>query len=63
MLAGQWLRIASDVVPNFGSCSIWASCYRDLGPGIEAAIAAYAKDVRARAFPGPEHTYPMKKDR
>src|ERR1700686_5788169 len=34
--------------------------YGDLGPGIEAAIAAYAKDVRSRAFPGPEHIYPMK---
>jgi 3-methyl-2-oxobutanoate hydroxymethyltransferase len=35
--------------------------YGELGPGIEAAIAAYAKDVRARAFPAPEHTYGMKK--
>jgi len=34
--------------------------YGDLGPGIEAAIAAYAKDVRARAFPGPDHVYPMR---
>src|SRR6202008_3290342 len=25
--------------------------YGDLGPGIEAAISAYAKDVRSRAFP------------
>ncbi len=37
--------------------------YGELGPGIEAAIAAYAKDVRARAFPSPEHTYGMKKPR
>jgi 3-methyl-2-oxobutanoate hydroxymethyltransferase len=38
--------------------------YGDLGPGIEKAIAAYASDVRSRAFPGPEHVYPMrKKDR
>jgi 3-methyl-2-oxobutanoate hydroxymethyltransferase len=35
--------------------------YGDIGPGIEAAIVAYAKDVRARAFPGPEHVYGMKK--
>ena len=34
--------------------------YGDLGPGIEAAIQAYAKDVRSRAFPGPEHVYPMR---
>jgi 3-methyl-2-oxobutanoate hydroxymethyltransferase len=34
--------------------------YGDLGPGIEAATAAYAAEVRARTFPGPEHVYPMK---
>jgi 3-methyl-2-oxobutanoate hydroxymethyltransferase len=34
--------------------------YGDLGPSIEAAVAAYAADVRARAFPGPEHVYPMR---
>jgi len=34
--------------------------YGDLGPGIEAAIAAYAKDVRGRAFPGPEQVYEMR---
>jgi 3-methyl-2-oxobutanoate hydroxymethyltransferase len=34
--------------------------YGDLGPGIEAAIAGYAKEVRSRAFPGPEHVYPMR---
>jgi 3-methyl-2-oxobutanoate hydroxymethyltransferase len=35
--------------------------YGDLGPAIEAAVTAYAADVRARAFPGPEHVYPMRK--
>jgi 3-methyl-2-oxobutanoate hydroxymethyltransferase len=35
--------------------------YGELGPGIEAAIRDYASDVRSRAFPGPEHTYPMRK--
>jgi 3-methyl-2-oxobutanoate hydroxymethyltransferase len=34
--------------------------YGDLGPSIEAAVAAYAADVRARAFPGPEHVYPLR---
>jgi 3-methyl-2-oxobutanoate hydroxymethyltransferase len=33
--------------------------YGNLGPSIEAAIEAYAADVRARAFPGPEHVYGM----
>jgi 3-methyl-2-oxobutanoate hydroxymethyltransferase len=35
--------------------------YGDLGRGIEKAIAAYASDVRSRAFPGPDHVYPMRK--
>jgi 3-methyl-2-oxobutanoate hydroxymethyltransferase len=35
--------------------------YGDLGPGIEAAIADYAKEVRSRAFPGPDQVYAMKK--
>jgi len=34
--------------------------YADLGPAIEAAVEGYARDVRARAFPGPEHVYGMK---
>jgi len=33
--------------------------YGNLGPSIEAAIEAYAAEVRARAFPGPEHVYGM----
>jgi 3-methyl-2-oxobutanoate hydroxymethyltransferase len=34
--------------------------FGNLGPGIEAAIQEYAKDVRSRAFPGPEHVYGLK---
>jgi len=34
--------------------------YGDLGPSIERAMADYAREVRARTFPGPEHTYPMR---
>jgi 3-methyl-2-oxobutanoate hydroxymethyltransferase len=34
--------------------------YSDLGPAIEAAVAAYAADVRSRAFPGPDNVYPMR---
>ncbi|ETR74872.1 3-methyl-2-oxobutanoate hydroxymethyltransferase [Afipia sp. P52-10] len=33
--------------------------YGDLGPAIQEAIESYAKDVRSRAFPGPEHVYGM----
>src|SRR3982075_2820355 len=32
--------------------------YGELGPGIEAAIKAYAAEVKTRAFPGPDHVYP-----
>jgi 3-methyl-2-oxobutanoate hydroxymethyltransferase len=35
--------------------------YGDIGPGIEAAISEYAKDVRTRAFPGADNVYSMKK--
>jgi len=31
--------------------------YAEVAPTIEAAIQAYADDVRARTFPGPEHTF------
>jgi 3-methyl-2-oxobutanoate hydroxymethyltransferase len=34
--------------------------YGELGPGIEAAISSYADEVRSRAFPGPQHVYPMR---
>lgn len=35
--------------------------YAQLGPAIEAAVQAYARDVRERRFPGAENVYPMKK--
>ena len=34
--------------------------YGELGPMIEAAIEGFAKDVRLRTFPGPEHVFGMK---
>jgi 3-methyl-2-oxobutanoate hydroxymethyltransferase len=34
--------------------------YGNLGPAIEEAVAAYAADVRSRAFPAVEHVYGMK---
>ena len=34
--------------------------YAQLGPAIEAAVEAYARDVRSRTFPGVENVYPMK---
>jgi len=35
--------------------------YTSLGPAIEAAVSAYAEEVRNRTFPGPENVYAMKK--
>jgi 3-methyl-2-oxobutanoate hydroxymethyltransferase len=35
--------------------------YARLGPDIEAAVTAYAADVRSRRFPGEENVYPMRK--
>ena len=32
--------------------------YADVGTVIREAIAAYVRDVKARAFPGPEHSFP-----
>ncbi|GEO82959.1 3-methyl-2-oxobutanoate hydroxymethyltransferase [Pararhodospirillum oryzae] len=34
--------------------------YATLGPQVGEAAAAYAADVRARRFPGPEHTFPAR---
>ena len=44
----------SPTVPKF------VKRYGNLGPGIEAAIQDYAREVRSRAFPGPEHVYGIK---
>ena len=34
--------------------------FAKIGDAIESAVQSYAKDVRARKFPAPEHTYAMK---
>jgi 3-methyl-2-oxobutanoate hydroxymethyltransferase len=35
--------------------------YGELAVAIETAVAAYAAEVRGRAFPGPEHVYAMRR--
>lgn len=45
----------SDRVPRF------VKKFADIGPSIGAAVEAYASEVRARSFPGPEHVYAPKK--
>jgi 3-methyl-2-oxobutanoate hydroxymethyltransferase len=37
--------------------------YTSLGPSIEAAVSAYAAEVRSRAFPAPENVYALKGER
>ena len=37
--------------------------YGELAGRIEQSIKDYADEVRARKFPGPEHTYPLKSHR
>ena len=41
----------ADFVPRF------VKRYADLAGTISAAASAYAEEVRARRFPGPEHVY------
>jgi 3-methyl-2-oxobutanoate hydroxymethyltransferase len=35
--------------------------FAELGEEVTAAVAAYAEEVKARTFPGPEHTFQPKK--
>ncbi len=35
--------------------------YGDIGPSIAKAVEDYAREVRERTFPAPEHTYPERK--
>ncbi len=36
--------------------------FGDLAEGIRGSVERYANEVRARTFPAPEHTYPLKKE-
>lgn len=47
------LQYATDLAPKF------VKTYADVGTAIRHAIAAYAREVRERSFPGPEHTFSM----
>lgn len=48
------LGLFTDFTPRF------VRRYADLAGAVEEAAAAYAADVRARRFPGPEHTFAAK---
>jgi 3-methyl-2-oxobutanoate hydroxymethyltransferase len=52
LVLDDMLGLFADFRPSF------VRRYAELGAAADAAIAAYAADVRARRFPGPEHTFP-----
>ncbi len=54
--AGQIL-VLYDVVGLSERRPRFARPYADLAQGMRDAVAAYARDVRAGTFPGPEHTH------
>ncbi|MQX37709.1 3-methyl-2-oxobutanoate hydroxymethyltransferase [Roseospira navarrensis] len=51
LVAEDMLGLFQDFTPRF------VKKYADLAGATDAAVAAYAADVRARRFPGPEHTF------
>ena len=58
---GQVLVI-DDILGLFGDFTPkFVKRYAELAPEVEAAIKAYANDVRSRAFPGEEHCFGAKR--
>ncbi|HYC02017.1 MAG TPA: 3-methyl-2-oxobutanoate hydroxymethyltransferase [Azospirillaceae bacterium] len=58
---GQVL-VSDDLLGLYGAFTPkFVKRYAELGPVVEQAAAAYASDVRARRFPGPEHTFAEKR--
>ncbi len=51
LVTEDMVGLFSDYTPKF------VKRYAELGTDLEAAAAAYARDVKARAFPGPEHCF------
>ncbi|MDX2221535.1 MAG: 3-methyl-2-oxobutanoate hydroxymethyltransferase [Rhodospirillaceae bacterium] len=50
--------VAEDILGLFGSFTPkFVKRYAELGQAVSRAVGAYASDVRARRFPGPEHVY------
>ena len=52
LVVDDMLGLFTDFRPKF------VKRYAELGKAADEAIAAYAADVRARVFPGPEHSFP-----
>ena len=57
---GQVL-VVDDMLGRFEWTPRFVKRYADLRAAIGEAAAAYARDVKARAFPGPDHVYGAKK--
>jgi 3-methyl-2-oxobutanoate hydroxymethyltransferase len=51
LVTEDMLGLFADFTPSF------VRRYAELGREVERAVDAYARDVRARRFPGPEHVY------
>jgi 3-methyl-2-oxobutanoate hydroxymethyltransferase len=51
LVTDDLLGLFTDFTPKF------VKRYAELGPQIEKAVSDYARDVRARRFPGDEHTF------
>jgi 3-methyl-2-oxobutanoate hydroxymethyltransferase len=48
--------------PDSGQLPRFIKEYAHIGAAMRDGVAAYASEVRARAFPAPEHTYPIAPD-
>jgi 3-methyl-2-oxobutanoate hydroxymethyltransferase len=57
---GQVL-VTDDMLGMFPRTAKFVKRYADIRTVIEDAAKAFARDVRERSFPGPEHTYKRKK--
>jgi 3-methyl-2-oxobutanoate hydroxymethyltransferase len=51
LVTEDMVGLFSDYTPKF------VKRYAELGTDLETAVQAYARDVRARTFPGPEHCF------
>ena len=56
---GQIL-VTEDMIGLFATTPTFVKRYAEWGAAIDEAAAHYAEEVKARRFPGEEHTYSMK---
>jgi 3-methyl-2-oxobutanoate hydroxymethyltransferase len=55
LVSDDLLGLFGDFTPKF------VKRYAELAPSVVEAVEAYAEDVRARRFPGPEHCFGVKR--